>query len=218
MKPTVQENREVIMVNAKSTQNENDVEIIQIAVPERYSDFNKKIVFLTNDGTVWDFIEEDNTYKLKHAITKNRQVDFYIWLTKDEKDFRSVTKTLKFNHNKDANEEITDDEVSGYNRMINILENEITTVTRLEANILSAITQVNNLDLDANKENKITTVQLTKKDGQVKTIQIADGISLQFMWRGTSLGIKTEEQEEYTFVDLQGIQGQKRRARRAIYS
>lgn len=148
MKLTIKENRELIMVNAKSTQNENDVETIQIAVPERYSDFNKKIVFVTNDGTVWDFIEEDNTYKLKHAITKNRQVDFYIWLTKDEKDFRSVTKTLKFNHNKDANEEITDDEISGYNRMINILEDEITTVTGLETDLTNMINDIQN-KLDA---------------------------------------------------------------------
>ena len=70
----------------------------------------------------------------------------------------------------------------------------------------TAITETNNLDIDANKVDKTTTVTLTKKNGTEKTVQIADGISLQFIWQGTSLGIKTENQENYTFVDLQGIQ------------
>ena len=34
------------------------------------------------------------------------------------------------------------------------------------------------------------------------------GLSLQFMWNGTKLGVKVEGQEEYTCVDLQGPQGQ----------
>lgn len=34
------------------------------------------------------------------------------------------------------------------------------------------------------------------------------GLSLQFMWNGTKLGVKVEGQEEYTYVDLQGPQGQ----------
>lgn len=82
----------------------------------------------------------------------------------------------------------------------------------------TAIQQTNNLDLDANKVDKTTTVQLTKKDGNVKSVQIADGISLQFMWQGTRLGIKTEEQENYTFVDLQGIQRTSRTKRRTIHN
>ena len=52
-----------------------------------------------------------------------------------------------------------------------------------------------------------TFSQLTKKDGTTKTVHIDDGVDLQFMWQGTSLGIKTAEQSEYTFVDLQGATG-----------
>lgn len=74
-----------------------------------------------------------------------------------------------------------------------------------EAN--QVIEEANTLDIDAYKVNKTATVELTKKDGTVKTVQISDGVSLQFMWNGTSLGIKTENDSEYTFVDLQGIQG-----------
>ena len=71
-----------------------------------------------------------------------------------------------------------------------------------------AVESTNNLNIDVNKVDKTTQVDLTKKDGTTKTVYINDGTSLQFMWQGTSLGIKTDDMEQYVFVDLQGIQGQ----------
>lgn len=70
-----------------------------------------------------------------------------------------------------------------------------------------AIEETNNLDLDANKVGKEATVEITKKDGTTKEVKIYDGVSLQFMWQGTSLGIKTDDMQDYVFVNLQGIQG-----------
>lgn len=231
MKLFAKQNRELIMINAQNTQNENDAEKIILQVPEQYEDFNKKIVFVTPDGNVWDIIT-NNEYLIPKAITKYKQVDFYIWLTKGDVDFRSQTKTLKFYHNVDASGEITPEEISGVNTVVNLLEEEITKVENLESqvdgkleevdtaieNIHTAIQETENLDLDAEKVGQTTTVTLTKKDGTVKTIHIDDGVDLQFMWQGTSLGIKTAEQEEYTFVNLQGIQGEKRRTRRTFYN
>lgn len=220
MKILAKQNRELIMINAQNTQNENDAEKITLQVPEQYEDFNKKIVFVTPAGNVWDIIT-NNEYLIRKAITKYEQVDFYIWLTKGDVDFRSQTKTLKFYHNVDASEEITDEEIGRVNTVINLLEEEITKVNNLETeidgkleeidtaieNIHTAIQETENLDLDAEKVGQTTTITLTKKDGTVKTIHIDDGIDLQFMWQGTSLGIKTAEQEQYTFVDLQGATG-----------
>lgn len=231
MKILAKQNREIIMINARNTQNENDAEKIVLEVPEQYEDFNKKIVFITNDGIVWDIIQ-NNEYLIKKAITKYKQVDFYIWLTKGEIDFRTQTKTLKFYNNVDASEEITDEEIGRVNTVINILEEEIAKVENLETEIggkleeidtaiddvNTAIEEVENLNIDAEKVGQTTTVTLTKKDGTTKAVHIDDGIDLQFMWQGTSLGIKTAEQEQYTFVDLQGIQGEKRRTRRTIYN
>ena len=70
-----------------------------------------------------------------------------------------------------------------------------------------AITETNNLDLDVSKTGKVATVTLTKKDATTKTITLSDGTSLMFNWDGTRLGIKTDEDSEYTYVDLQGVQG-----------
>lgn len=220
MRVLAKQNRELIMINAQNTQNENDAEKIILQVPEQYEDFNKKIVFVTPEGNVWDIIT-NNEYLIKKAITKYQQVDFYIWLTKGEVDFRSQTKTLKFYHNVDASDEITDEEIGRVNTVINLLEEEITKVENLEDEIddkleeidaaiddvNTAIQEVENLNLDAEKVDNTTTVTLTKKDGTTKTVHIDDGVDLQFMWQGTSLGIKTEDQQEYTFVDLQGVQG-----------
>lgn len=72
----------------------------------------------------------------------------------------------------------------------------------------TAITETNNLDLDvSDKIDGDVTVTLTKKDASTKTVTLSDGTSLMFDWQGTSLGIKTDKDEEYTYVDLQGIQG-----------
>ena len=222
MKIKAKQNRELIMINAQNTQNENDAEKIILQVPEQYEDFNKKIVFITPDGNVWDIIT-NNEYLIKKAITKYKQVDFYIWLTKGDVDFRSQTKTLKFYQNVDASDEITDEEIGRVNTVVNLLEEEITKVENLESqidgkleevdtaidNIHTAIQETENLDLDAEKVGQTTTVTLTKKDGTTKTVHIDDGVDLQFMWQGTSLGIKTAEQAEYTFVNLQGAKGER---------
>ncbi len=72
----------------------------------------------------------------------------------------------------------------------------------------TAITETNNLNLDvSDKVDGDVTVTLTKKDATTKSVVISDGTSLQFRWQGTSLGIKTDDMEDYIYVDLQGIQG-----------
>ena len=164
MKILAKQNRELIMINAQNTQNENDAEKIILQVPEQYEDFNKKIVFVTPDGNVWDIIT-NNEYLIKKAITKYQQVDFYIWLTKGEVDFRTQTKTLKFYHNVDASGEITPEEISGVNTVINLLEEEID--------------KVENLNIEATKIGNTTTVTITKKDGTTESVEINDGVDGQ---------------------------------------
>ena len=73
--------------------------------------------------------------------------------------------------------------------------------------INQAITETNNLNISVDKENGVTTVTLTKKDGTQKTVQIEDGKSLEFNWEGTSLGVRVEGQSEYQYVDLKGAKG-----------
>jgi len=223
MKIIVKENRELIIKNPESTQNENDVQTIYLTVPEQYEDFDKKIAFVTEDGVKWGIVL-DNIYNLERSITKFENVSVFVWLTKGEQDFRSAEEPLHFNKNHKVDGEITPEEQTDMERVISILESEITKTENLESqvdgkleeidtaieNINTAIQETENLDLDAEKVNKTTTVTITKKDGIEKSVSIQDGqdgADLQFIWQGTSLGIKTTDQQEYTFVNLQGVQG-----------
>lgn len=70
-----------------------------------------------------------------------------------------------------------------------------------------ALTEVDNLDIDANKVGKVTSIIITKKDGTQKTINVDDGVSLEYLWQGTSLGIKREDEQNYAFVNLKGEKG-----------
>ena len=72
----------------------------------------------------------------------------------------------------------------------------------------TATTEANNLNLDVSKSGKVATVTLTKKDASIKVVTLSDGTSLMFNWDGTKLGIKTDEDEQYTYVDLQGVRGE----------
>lgn len=141
MKVTVKENRELIINDEANSQNENEVETIQIRIPDKYEDFYKKIVFITPEEIVWDLIEND-TYTLQRNITKYEKVSFYIWLTKDEQDFRSKEKELTFNVNHKVEGEITPEEQSGMERVIAILEEEITEVNGIEEELINLITEV----------------------------------------------------------------------------
>ena len=155
MKITVKENRELIMVNARNTQNENEVETLQITVPEKYSDFVKKIVFITDDGVKWGLIEND-TYTLQKNITKYDNVKFYIWLTKDDQDFRSVEKTLYFNKNHEVEGEITPEEQSDMERVISILDSEIIKVNNKEQELNDLINTI---------QTKLDNGEFNGKDG-----------------------------------------------------
>lgn len=141
MEINVFENRSMTIRGLEGTQNENNIQELEINVPEKYQDYNKKIVFITKDGIVWDFIEE-NTYTIRKNISKYRYVSFYIWLTKDDNDFRSETNILNFNSNKDASNEISEEEQGAVNKVINLLEEEITKVTELEARLMLLIDDI----------------------------------------------------------------------------
>ena len=160
MKVKVQEDRKVYIIkgtdtNALGTQNENNVTELEIVVPEQYQDFNKKIVFINDDEVIWDIIE-NNTYKITNAITKYKSVEFYIWLTKGTEDFRSETKTLRLNKNLDPNGEITEEEIGGVNKVINLLESEIIKVTDLENKLTQLVTDI---------QNKLENGEFNGKDG-----------------------------------------------------
>lgn len=160
MKVKVSKYRNLYIQQDYNTQNENEANIIKLQVPEGYEDFNKKIVFITPEGTYWDLFQNDE-YAIGKALTKYKSVQFYIWLTKDEQDFRSETRKITFIENTDASEQITPEEIDGVNTVVNLLEEEIT--------------KVDNIDIAVNKIENIATITVTDKEGNTRTVEITDG-------------------------------------------
>ncbi len=133
MKVKVNENRKVYILEAEGTQNENNVTELQIEVPEKYQEFNMKIVFITDNGAFWDIVE-NNTYKITKAITRYKKVKFYIWLTKDEDDFRSEEKEIIFNNNTGIGYKLEQEEIDGINKVLQRLEDMEQKMNTLEVN------------------------------------------------------------------------------------
>lgn len=160
MEIIVKENRQLIIKDSENTQNENDIQNIKLIVPPQYEDFDKKIAFVTEEGVKWGLVE-NNMYKLERSITKFENVLIYVWLTKDDQDFRSVEEALTFNKNHKVDGEITPEEKSSMEEAIAVLESEIS--------------KVEHIDIDAIKEENIATITITDKLGNQKVIHISDG-------------------------------------------
>lgn len=104
-------------------------------------------------------------------------------------------------------EQALNDGLNAIDSKIDEADDKIEEMDTALTNVNQAITETNNLNIDVNKVDKTATIELTKKDGTTKSVNINDGVSLQFMWQGTSLGIKTDDMENYVFVNIQGPVG-----------
>ena len=67
---------------------------------------------------------------------------------------------------------------------------------------------LSNINIDGEKEGRITTITITFKDGTTKELQLEDGKSIEYNWRGTELGIRQEGESSYQYVNLKGETGQ----------
>lgn len=127
------------------TRNENKVTELKIEVPEKYQNWNKRIVFITPDGKPWYYIEND-TFTLTNEITKYGEVDAYIWLTEHSEseeesvgDFRSKIFPLTFYDNENTdNYKPSPNQVDGFNGLITVLNEELEEIKTLETTIEQA--------------------------------------------------------------------------------
>ena len=85
----------------------------------------------------------------------------------------------------------------------NISSNNITGKTQSN-NISQTILNNNNLSGDTSSENITGKTEKPNLFGKI----INKLLGLDFIWQGTSLGVKKESDDEYSFADLQGPQGQ----------
>lgn len=165
MNITILDNREIIIDSSDNfgTQNENKASIINFSFPESLINANKKIVFITDDGNFWDLIV-NNSYKITNAVTKYKSVSAYVWLVDEENDidFRSKMWKMTFNKNQQPDDVVPSEE------QINVFD---TMISQLN----SAISEVDNINVDAEKIDNVATITVINKDGTEKSVEINDG-------------------------------------------
>lgn len=111
--------------NNEGTQNENYATILNFEIPEELNNYNKRIVFITENGNHWDLIK-DNQYIIPLSIAKYKKVQAYLWFTKDDIDFRTKLFELSFNYNENADDIIpSEEELDGFNTLIDTLNEKI---------------------------------------------------------------------------------------------
>ena len=177
--------------------NPHKIELIQEeAVNEKEIDISK-CEFEFDDEITDDYVKEayftlgDTSYK---KIIVNNKCDFpqevlvkpatielgvVAYLVEDETEIKRYNPTpvyfktdlgsLKIAEN---SEEPTPSEMEQYEQA---LQDGLAVVNGKLTDINEAITETNNLNIDANKVDTTTTITLTKKDGTTKTVQVLDG-------------------------------------------
>lgn len=217
MKVIINKNRKVVCIGNENPKNagiinENKVETMYFQYPSEYEDYNKVIFFKdTSEQVDFDVILNDE-YIIQRNVTTKGRVDCQVAFmnaevteqnlqSNDTIVFESEIFPLVFGESiiDNADELITDEQVS----LINTLVEQLNT----------KIEEVDNIDIDLNKINNITTVTIDKKDGTSKSADIIDGIDgidgvgLDYNWNNTALGVKREDESEYQYVELKGEKG-----------
>ena len=216
MKILVKEHELQLEKEKKVNQNEYNITKCEFEFSEEYTNDLVKVALFTNSaGTYKQYIINNECYIPVEILEKKESIVLGVYAYKEENDelvLRYSPEPIKFyitegSYKKDAinTEPVTASDKEQMEQALTIGLNEIN--DKIEE-VNNAITETNNLDLDVDKVGKVATVTLTKKDATEKVVTLSDGTNLMFNWQGTSLGIKTDEDDDYTYVDLQGVQGE----------
>ena len=219
-----------IIVNAhkceidKSPVNELEINITKCEfefADEITSEFVKEAYFTLNHGETYKQIIVDNECDIPGEVLEKKgdvTIGVVAYLVENENIIKRYNpRPAYFNtwdgslRDAENSQPITPSEMEQYEQALqdglSEVNQKLVDIDEAIEDVNEAITETNNLNLDVNKQGKVATVTLTKKDASTKVVTLSDGTSLMFNWDGTKLGIKTDEDAEYTYVDLQGIQG-----------
>lgn len=201
-------NNEVILVAKQDiTTKHNDITYIE------YKDNQNNTYYYDSESdklydSAWTelavFNLEDYTKQQRNVslFSEAGKYTFEVSLYEEDSKLTSASGALTI---KQSQVDIDDESVEQYLPVFDTLINDIKDALN---EVEEEITKTNNLNIDlSDKVGKNATITLTKKDGTTKTVTLSDGTSLMFNWDGTKLGIKTDDQASYTYVDLKGATG-----------
>lgn len=148
---------------------------------------------------------EEKTYEIpiKSVITKEGKVYMQVVVTESgtEEEEIPIFKSNVFYVYVDESINAEAEEPEEYASWIEVANSKISEIDK-------AIQGVENLNIEASKTDSTTTITITDKEGETSTTKILDGVGLEYNWNDTSLGVKRENEEEYTYTDLKGESGE----------
>ena len=219
-------NREVLIdkynTGKVGTQYEKNATILQIDptdIETEYAESELTITIhffhdeMTSDNFIGDGIIENNEYPLTNNVTQYKNVVAYIGayvVDTETQESTLVWKTeqfdLSFNESIEVDGSLDPEEVG-------ILEQLIVDVTVLNEETTRQATYAKNQGDYAKVQGDYAKDKGEEADSVSTEIQAKadngdfNGKSLEFIWRGTQLGVRLEGDTEYQFVDLQGVVG-----------
>lgn len=175
--------------------NDNEVDKIYFEFDEMVESQATLLTTLKdNDGEYYAFplTHETNGYSIEITNTMLVQpsYDIQLMITDDDKVWHSNKYTIHVNPCLDA----------GTGTMPSALDIWITEIE-------DKINECDNLNISASKSGTTTTISITDKEGTTTDTEILDGVGLNYNWSGTSLGIKREDESDYSYTDLKGDKG-----------
>lgn len=201
----------------KSPVNEREINISKCTfefADEITNDYVKEAYFTFGGTTYKQIIVNDECDFPSEVLVKKGTVEIGVvaYLVENETEIKRYNPSPAYfdtwvgslKDNAENSEPITPTDKEQLESIINNAVNEIDEALD---DVETAVNEANNLDIDVSKPGKVATIDVTKKNGTVKTVTLSDGTSLQFNWDGTKLGIKTDDEQSYTYVDLEGPQG-----------
>lgn len=208
----------------KSPVNEREINISKCTfefADEITNDYVKEAYFTLEDETYKQIIVNDECDFPSEVLTKKGTVEIGVvaYLVENETEIKRYNPSPAYfdtwvgslKDNAENSEPITPSEMEQFEQALNDGLNEVNDkldeIDQAIDDVNEAIIETNNLDLDVDKQGKVATITLTKKDASTKIVTLSDGTSLMFNWDGTKLGIKTDDEQSYTYVDLEGPQG-----------
>jgi len=179
-------------------QGEYNVNACNFVFDEEYDGLVKKAIFKQGDNEV-EMVIVHNGCDIPTEFLNGEEMELKVYgyeLQNDKYVIRySPTPTylyLRPGSYRPSEEEITPTQFEQYEQALN-----------------NGLAEVDHVDIDVSKTGKVATVEITNRHNETKSVEIKDGADFEYNWQGTSLGVKTDEEEEYYYVDLKGAKGDK---------
>ena len=200
----------------KTPVNEKEIDItkVQFEFAEEITNDYVKDAYFTYNGTTYKVLINNNECSIPYEVLNKQgmvEIGVVAYLVEDETEIKRYNPSPVYISTlvgslKDQYENTEPVTPSDKEQIEQLLQDGLN-------DIEEAIDRASNLDVDAEKVNKTTTITITKQDGTQETTEIndgidgIDGISLQYNWNGTNLGIKREDEQNYEYVNLKGDKG-----------